>query len=343
MAAVSTVRHILMIRPSALGDVCRTVPCLVSLKRAFPEARIDWLVNRAFVPAVAGHPALAAAVPFDRGEFGGGLKRLNFGPARGLFKSLREERYDLALDLQGLARSGLFSWMSRAPRRVGFANARELGWLGYTERHKVDAGMHTVDRMLRLLELAGVRPVMDMRLYVPEGDRQVVASAGLTGKRYAVVAPTSRWPGKRWPEARFAELIPRMLAMGFEAVVVVGSKDERAQCGALTALAEREPRVVDRIGGTTVGGLMGLIESAAMVVANDSAALHMAVGFDRPLVALFGPTRVELVGPYRREADVIQHVQAGDRFEHKDETSGRAMMERITVDEVAEAVRARAG
>lgn len=331
-----------MIRPSALGDVCRTVPCLTSLRRAFPDAVIDWLVNDAFVPAVSGHPALSGAVPFDRGSFGRGVRGLRLAAPRAFLSSLGSRGYDLVVDLQGLARSGLFSWATGAKRRVGFSNAREFAWLGYTERHHVDASMHTVDRMLRLLELAGVPPVIDMRLYASEAGRAEVPE-GLRGKRYAVVAPTSRWEGKRWPVERFAEVIPEMLGMGFEAVAVVGSRSEREQCGPLTRLAGSDARVVDLIGGTSVGGLLAVIEGASMVVANDSAALHMAVGFDRPLVALFGPTRVDLVGPFRRERDVIQHARAGDAFEHKDTACGRAMMERITVAEVVRAVSERAG
>ena len=79
----------------------------------------------------------------------------------------------------------------------------------------------------------------------------------------------------------------------------------------------------------------------AVACSSGTAALHMAVGFDRPLVALFGPTRVERVGPYRRERDVIQHLRAGDRFDHKDERVGVPMMERITTQEVLEACLAR--
>ena len=79
---------------------------------------------------------------------------------------------------------------------------------------------------------------------------------------------------------------------------------------------------------------MALVESSSLVIANDSAALHMAVGFDRPMVALYGPTRVDRVGPYGREADVIQHVTPSDRLDHKDGAAGRALMERIGVEEV---------
>lgn len=335
-------KRVLLIRPSALGDVCRTVPCLASLRRAFPDAAIDWLVNDAFAPAVAHHPALSRPFPFDRGAFGQGLKKLDLAPARDLLARLKEPAYDLVVDLQGLARSGLFSWATRAPRRVGFANAREFGWLGYTERHQVDPSLHTVDRMLRLLELAGIPPLLDMRLYTSPTDRAAVDRAGLAGKRFAVVAPTSRWPGKRWPADRFAALIPRILDAGLDAAVIVGSRSERDQCSPLLDLAARDPsRVLDRIGGTSVGELMAFIQASALTVANDSAALHIAVGFDRPIVALFGPTRVDLVGPYRREADVLQHARPGDRFEHKDEAAGRAMMERIAVDEVVELMKVR--
>ena len=82
---------------------------------------------------------------------------------------------------------------------------------------------------------------------------------------------------------------------------------------------------------------MAIIEGAQLVIANDSAALHMAVGFDRPLIALYGPTRVGRVGPYSRQADVIQHVTPDDRIDHKD-AANVALMERITTGEVIERI-----
>jgi ADP-heptose:LPS heptosyltransferase len=79
---------------------------------------------------------------------------------------------------------------------------------------------------------------------------------------------------------------------------------------------------------------MAMIHFSRAVIANDSAALHMAVGFDKPLIALYGPTRVDLVGPYKRESDVLQHMEPGDTFDHKQAETGRRMMERIHADEV---------
>lgn len=251
----------------------------------------------------------------------------------------------MVVDCQGLTRSGLFSFVTGAPRRVGFANARELAWLGYTERHRVDERMHTVDRMLALIEAAGVPVVRDMRLHTPPEEREGV-DARLRGARYAVVAPTSRWEGKRWPGDRFVRTIEAMLGMGggyVDKVAIVASESERGQCREVLDLCARDERVVDLVGRTTVGGLMAVIEGSRFVLANDSAALHMAVGYDRPLVALFGPTRIDRVGPYGRDADVIQAGEPAPGTTHKDEAAGRAMMERITTERVIEAVGERLG
>ncbi len=327
--------RIVIIRPSALGDVCRTVPVLVSLRRAYPDARIDWLVQDTFAEAVAGHPDLSHVVPFPREALSRAAKSLRFGRVRAWTRSLREAKYDLVLDCQGLLRSGWIAWETRAAQRVGFADARELGWLGLTQRVRVAADTHTVERMMALVKALGVEQVMDLRLHVPPAAQaRLLADSRLAG-RYALLAPTSRWPSKLWPAERFAAIAESLLDGHVEHVVLTGMRSERGQIGPLLEFAASEPRVIDRVGATSVGELMALIKHAAIVIASDSAALHMAVGFERPLVGLFGPTRVGLVGPYRRERDVIQHVTSGDSFNHKRTTN--AMMLRIGVEEVAAA------
>ncbi len=333
---METPSRILLIRPSALGDVCRTVPVLASLRGAWPGARIDWLVQDSFADAVRAHPALTEVVGFARGRMGAELRAGRAGGLRGFVRALREAEYDLAIDAQGLFRSGFFAWASGARRRIGYADAREGGWLFCNERCRVSAEAHAVERMLALARAAGTEAVEDMRLYAPAEDERAVEEDGRFAGRFVVIAPTSRWAGKRWPAERFAGLAGALLDRGVDRVVVVGSASERDQCGALLEFASREERVVDLIGATSVGRLMAIVKRAALVVANDSAALHIAVGFGRALVGLYGPTRVERVGPWRREGDVIQHVRAGERLDHKDERLGRAMMERITVEEVIE-------
>lgn len=329
----------MIIRPSALGDVCRSVPVLASLRRHFPRASIDWFVQDSFAPAIAAHPDLTGIVPFPRREVA--IGRLWRSSARArlrvLMATLREGAYDRVYDFQGLGRSGLFARATGAPDRFGFADARELGFLGVNHRVRVPSPLHSVDRMLALVEGSGVPVVRDMRLYTTEEDRLGVHNR-LRGARYAVLAPTSRWEGKRWPAERFAALARELLdRQAVDCVAVVGSGAERAQVEPVAAVARQDERVIDLIGGTGVGGLMAVIEGSALVVANDSAALHMAVGFDRPLVALYGPTRIDLVGPYRRDADVIQAIAPSGGNQHKDERAGRRAMEAIELSTVTDA------
>lgn len=330
----------LLIRPSALGDVCRTVPLIVSLRAAFPAAAIDWVVQDAFAGAVAAHPGLSAIVPFPRARLARWYTPRGIAGLWQWAATLRRGRYDLVIDAQGLLRSGLMARATGAPVRVGHADAKELGWLGLNRRVRPDRGageVHTVDRMLSLLPAAGVRPIADLRLYTDPASRARAQRVLPGDTPTLVLAPTSRWPGKRWPIERFAALAEGLVGCGAAGrVAVVGTGAEREQCGPLLAALSRlgPDRGVDLVGGLSVAELLAVVERASLVVANDSAALHMAVGLSRPLVALYGPTRVELVGPYGRGADVVQHVEPGDRLDHKDRRAGEAMMARISTAEV---------
>ncbi|MGH7130404.1 MAG: glycosyltransferase family 9 protein [Phycisphaerales bacterium] len=330
--------RILLIRPSALGDVCRTVPLAASLRARWPGATIDWLVQDTFVDAVRGHPAVNEVIPFPRSKFASWYTPPTAARFVQWLRGLRRRRYDIVVDAQGLARSALITWATGAPVRVGHANAREGGRLAYTLRVDDGGAVHTVDRMLRLVEAAGAPIVRDMRLYLPGGTD---ASHAPATDHYAVLAPTSRWPGKQWPPQRFAELAQLLLSrpeFGIERVVVVGGRNERDQCHDVLELAAKDGCVIDRVGHTSIAELMAIIAGCRVLVANDSAALHMAVGFGRPLVGLYGPTDVAKVGPYGAADRVIQHREPGDVLDHKSESVGRAMMARITVDEVVRAV-----
>ncbi len=328
-------RRVLIIRPSALGDVARSVPVLSSLRAAYPDARIDWLVQDAFADAVRFHPALTGVVEFPRRELGRAMRSLRLGVVMRWLAGLRRPGYDLVLDCQGLARSGLFAWWTRAPRRLGSADARELAPLAYTRRVPVPPGTHTVERMLSLVEALGVPALRDaaaQRLDPGDPGRAWLEAHRPPGP-YVVVSPATRWPGKQWPADRFAQVARAIAARGAR-VAVIATAAEREAVAPLTELARSTPGVLDFVGKTPIAGLIALIDDAAAVLANDSAALHIGVAMDRPVVGLYGPTRVELAGPYRRPGDVIQHVGPADRMDYKDAVAGSRLMDRITTDEV---------
>ena len=341
----------LLIRPSALGDVCRSVPVLASLRRAWPNARVDWLVQKGFEGAVDAHPALTAngggVVLFDRKRFGRWLSPSAQWELLGWLSGLKRAGYGVVIDAQGLLRSGLIARATCARVRVGFAGAREGGAIGYTHRVDAPEGAHTVDQMLSLLPPLGVEPVKDLRLYA-KGEELVAVDDDprFGGRRFAVLAPTSRWESKQWEDGRYVEVGRDLLARGFERIVIVGGPGEAVQVPALCAWAEGEPRVVNLIGSTSVARLMAVVSRCSLLIGSDSAAVHMAVGFNRPCVALYGPTDVARVGPATGGVTnsspvvVVQRLEPGERIMpggHKRPEPGRTLMSRITTGDVIDA------
>jgi lipopolysaccharide heptosyltransferase I len=350
-------KRVLIVRPTALGDVARTVPVLATLREALPEARIDWLVAKAFADAVRHHPMLDNVVEFDRKE----LSRFGLSPSatRAGFrfaKLLRENQYDAVYDLQGLFRSGLFTRLSGARRRVGFANAREFAWLGYNARHRIDPTLHTVDRMLALLAADGLEPIHDMRLHLADADAQWLAEFKqdhhIADAGYACIAPTARWGCKCWPIERFGQVARRMLDQGLagDKLILLASPDERDRvlpifetligdgpAGSASGGASGGGDLRDRVvfPTTSVGQMMALLSETRVLVCNDSAPLHIAVGFNRPVVAIFGPTDPATVGPYRRHTSVLRPPEAelikANYRKHMDDPT---LISKITVDQV---------
>jgi len=322
--------RILFIRPSALGDVCRSVPVVASLKKHWPDATIDWLVQSEFIDAVSMHPAVNEVIPFPRQS----LRRWYF--PKGFFKMLaflrllKSKKYDLVIDGQGLGRSGLFAWATRCKTRIGPASAREFGWLGYTQKVQTKRE-HAVDQMLALSEAAGAPSIQDMQLSANESDvswwNQFQEQRAIGP--YIVIAPTSRWESKQWPVERYIEVAQHIIAKGMN-VVVVGAPNETVQIEPILSY----DGMLNLLPEMTIGRVMAVIAQSKLVIANDSAALHIAVGFHRPCIGLFGPTNPALVGPYQCEDAVITAKVNYDSVHYKNRSLGNHLMKQISTKEV---------
>ena len=258
-------------------------------------------MNRPFVPAIAAHPDLREAIPFDRDRP---------GSVPGLLRVLRKNRYDLAFDLQGLARTGALMAASGARVRVTDRAAREGAWLGGNRRVRIPEQPHAVDRLLSLLAACGVDPVADLRLYVTGADREEAAAdreaAGLP-QRFLAVAPTARWGCKRWPLERFADAAKQVAGDGTPVLGLFGPADREARAAWEAAVRGAGGAPIPGIAPRGVGGLMAHLEAAAGLLGNDSAALHLAVGLGTPTVSLFGPTDPAAVGPFQNGLPTAAH------------------------------------
>jgi len=286
-------QRILIVKPSAIGDVVHTLPVLNLLRTRYPSAHIAWLVTPTCGGILAGHPQLDEIIPFERKKW---------SRAWSLMQTLRRGKFDLVLDLQGLLRSGLFTWASGAPVRVGFANAREMAPLFYTHHVPVpDVEVHAIERYLSMAEAVGCErgPVT----YVfPTDDADRAAAAGMLGDigRYAVVLPGTNWPTKRWPAEKFAGMVAPLRERFGLSTVIAGAPGEG------DAVAKLAPAALNVCGKTSLRQLVALLEKASLVIANDSGPMHIAVALDRPLVTPFGPTNPVRTGPYGRPDSVVR-------------------------------------
>ncbi len=185
-------RRIVLLKPSALGDIVHSLPVLTALRRRFPLAHIRWVVNLSFADLLRGHPDLDEVLTFDRGSSRGGL----WNAARSfldLAEQVRRLRPDLVVDLQGLFRTGLLALLSGAGRRVGLSSAREGTPWFYTDVVRVAdfEAIHAVDRLWLLAEALGAGDGPKV-FHIPIGDE-----VAMLGRRPAVRTASAVADGRR--------------------------------------------------------------------------------------------------------------------------------------------------
>lgn len=276
-------RRILLIKPSALGDIVHALPTLRLLRRRYPKAQIAWLVNPAFADLLRGVSALDEVFLFPRHQWSALPEAV---------RTLRAFEPDWTIDLQGLLRTGLLTAASGASTRIGFKYAREGAHFAYN-RPVAGRGpnRHAVERYLDVAEELGCgRGPVEFDL--PH------ESMELPPAPYAVLVPGTNWPTKRWPIAHFAELAERLRAERIF-TVAAGAPHERG-------LADQVGADRNLAGATTLRQMVSLLAGAALAVTNDSGPMHLAAALGTPLLAPFGPTDPRLTGPYGRLEDVVR-------------------------------------
>jgi lipopolysaccharide heptosyltransferase I len=300
-------RRIALIKPSALGDIVQSLPVLSALRHRYPEAHLIWIINRGYEPLLRGHPDLDATLAFERGAVRSGWVGAALYYSRFLSR-IRQQRFDLIVDLQGLFRSGVIAAASGAPRRVGLSSAREGATWFYTDVVPVAdfQAIHAVDRYWLVAEALGVGDVPKrFRVPLPAAERRWAADE-LAGcpRPWLALAVGSRWRTKRWLPEHFAELARRVQARFGGTAVFVGSPDEAPLAQAVAA--ELRGPVRDFTGRTTLPQLAAVLALADVVLANDTGPLHLAAALGRPVVAPYTCTRVLLNGPYGAEAGTVE-------------------------------------
>jgi heptosyltransferase I len=343
--------NVLIVRLGALGDIVHAVPAAAALRRAFPAARLDWLVepqHQALVELVAGVDRLIV--------LGGRTPAAWVDTVR----RLRQARYDAALDFQGLMKSAVLARASGAARVLGFSiwHLREkaarpfysevgavAGTAAMPQSGERDEGAgaladHVITKNLRLLSTLGVEtdriefPFVPIPSAAAERVRQHIEGP------FALINPGAAWPNKRWPAERFGEIAAFLREIRGIASVVLWGPREDALADAVVAASAGAARLAPPTG---IADLLALARDASLMVSGDTGPLHLAAAAGTPVVAIFGPTSPRRNGPWD-PADVVvsRYESCGCHYDRRCHAR-RWCLEDVTVAEVTAAIQRRLG
>jgi len=342
---VNAPRRILLVRLSAIGDIVFASPLVAALRRAYPAAHIAWLAQPECQSLLAHHPDLDEVIvwPYRQWQALWEARRWGalWGEIRAFRRLLRDRHFDLAVDLQGLLKSGLLTRLSAAPERVGLGS-REGSQLLMTRVLPRGGDPERIgSEYLFLAERLGL-PLngFDMEVHYAAEDAayaETLVAQAFAGGAYAVICPFTTRPQKHWLAPRWAELAGRLRdELGFGTLMLGGPADEGP---AVEIERQAKGKLINLTGRTSLLQAAAVIDRGRLVVGVDTGLSHMGIAFGRPSLLLFGSTC-----PYRNttraNARVLYHPLPCSPCRRKPTCHGQfTCMREIEVNEVVAAAR----
>jgi heptosyltransferase-1 len=338
---------ILLVKLSAIGDVVQTLPALEAIKKLYPTAEITWVVEEAAADILDAHPLIDrvlvsrrkawTAMLMNPRTFIRGLRGI-----AGFFSELRGTRYDIAIDFQGLLKSGILVGLSHAIRKIGFDRTRELSYLFLNERlPPYDIERHALERYLDVARYLGA-PNPSPSCSLPIGREvsnmaQRLAGIKKEGGPLVVMNPVARWRTKLWRERNFAELADRLVRERGASVIFTGSPADREVNRRIVAMMTQQ--ALNWAGETSLRELAALARLSDLFITTDTGPMHLAAAAGAKVLALFGPTAPWRTGPYGASHRIVRSgIECSPCFHRTCGDSVRCM-EGISVDDVMNQIR----
>jgi heptosyltransferase I len=306
-------RDICILRLSAIGDTCHTVPLIRALQRAWPDCRITWIIGRVESKLMSLVPGVEL-LPVDKRRFLAELARLR--------SVLASRRFDLLLHMQASMRASLLSTLVRAPIKLGFdrARARELQWLFTNRRIAPRRREHVLDSFMGFLDAIGITQhpaVWDLPL---PADALAYARTVIPDEQPTLlVSACSSHSLRNWRAERYAQVCDHAARRWNMRVVLCGGRTAIERKMGDDILAHAASPLVDQIGRDTLPQMLALLGAGSVLLTPDSGPAHMAAMVATPVIGLYAATNPARSGPYlSREWCVDRFAQAARTFLGRD-------------------------
>lgn len=336
-------KNILIIKMSALGDVMHALPCAEALRKLYPDAKISWIVHPQFGAFIPEPPTVDEVIYFDKVKFNKMpfLQKISY--AYRLRQDLRNGKFDLVIDLQGLFKSAVISWMTGCPKRIGYNDMREGSGVISRAIHGANEKGHVVQQYLDVIRFLGSdvkEPTFPMPALKEEKqqmtERLQKEYPEIDWQKTVVLVPGAGWVTKEWPVEHFAELARRLIQDG-NTIILVGGPAETAKGEAIEKAFENDKGLINLIGKTKLLELAALMGLVSFCVGGDTGPVHTAAAMGCRLIALFGPSSAHRAGPYGRFVTIISSSEKCCPCFKRKCPINKNCMDKITVDEVYKA------
>jgi heptosyltransferase-1 len=295
--------NFLIVKTSSIGDVIQTFPVLEYLKQRYPDATIDWVIEKEYLSLVQAHPLIRRAIPFSSRTWRKALFPLSTWKEMKEFSELlRLENYDVLFDLQGNTKSGLITGLAKSKEKVGLGrkSVSEFPNLFVTRRHiEIDVSLQVQQRYLQMVQkfFADETPFIPKGavLRMQEDEEKKLASLVVSERPLIMVACGSHWPNKKLAEKTLEELIQKIsLRENPYFYFIGGSPGEKIIADHLHHLF---PERSQSIGGLSFSLWQALMREMDLVIAVDSAALALCGMTTTPSISFFGPSLASVYKP----------------------------------------------
>lgn len=286
-------KKILIIQTAFIGDVVLATPLVENLHEKYPDARIDFFLRKGNEGLLTDHPKISKLLVWDK-------KNSKFRNLFKLIKQVRKERYDVLINLQRFGSTGLMTWLSGAGEKIGFS--KNPFSFAYTRKvaHQIANGMHEVSRNLKLIAHLIADPKEQPRLYPTIGAMEKVSV--YQQKEYIVLAPSSVWYTKQFPEEKWVAFLSQLTFKG--EIYLIGAPGDYELC---QRIAKQSGKGKNLCGELSLLESVALIKGAKMNYVNDSAPMHFASSVDAPTCAIFCSTIPEFgFGPLATASTIAQ-------------------------------------